>query len=120
MKREDLQTELNLIKATNIKIEKEKSQLGLQISRKIHELDMLEKDKFDAIQEKEAAKSAVSALTREVEWLRRQTDNEKSDIMKLVRDRDVIKRTLHQVTETNIKNRNEIIQKDQTIATTLD
>lgn len=40
--------------------------------------------------------------------------------MKLVRDRDVIKRTLHQVTETNIKNRNEIIQKDQTIATTLD
>lgn len=81
---------------------------------------MLEQEKFDAVQEKEAAKSAVSALTREVEWLRRQTDNEKSDIMKLVRDRDVIKRTLHQVTETNIKNRNEIIQKDQTIATTLD
>lgn len=120
MKREDIQTELNLIKATNIKIEKEKNQLGLQISRKDQQLVMLEQEKFDAVQDKEAAKSAVSALTREVEWLRRQTDNEKSDIMKLVRDRDVIKRTLHQVTETNIKNRNEIIQKDQTIATTLD
>ena len=60
------------------------------------------------------------ALTREVEWLRKQTDVEKSDIMKLVRDRDIIKRTLHSVTETNLKNRNEIIQKEQTIQTTLE
>jgi hypothetical protein len=76
--------------------------------------------KTAAEEEKDAAKNAVTALTREVEWLRKQTEVEKTDIMKLVRDRDMIKRTLSQVQETNIKNRNDIVQKEQTIATTLE
>ena len=77
-------------------------------------------ERFEAISEKETAKAAVSALTREVEWLRKQTDVEKSDLMKLVRDRDMMKKTLHQVSDTNIKNRNEIIQKEQTITNLMD
>jgi chromosome segregation ATPase len=80
----------------------------------------MERIKNEALMEKDAAKNAVSALTREVEWLRKQTDVEKADIMKLVRDRDIIKRTLGQVAETNSKNRSEIIQKEQTIQTTLE
>ena len=61
-----------------------------------------------ALWEKNAAKNAVSALTREIEWLRKQTDVEKADIMKLVRDRDMMKKSLQKVEDTNNKNRNDI------------
>lgn len=118
--KEELDTQLNLEKSKNRQLEKEYHLL----ERTKNQLDQknanLEQVAFEAEQEKDAAKSAVVALTREVEWLRKQTDVEKSDIMKLVRDRDIIKRTLHSVTETNLKNRNEIIQKEQTIQTTLE
>lgn len=40
--------------------------------------------------------------------------------MKLVRDRDMMKKTLQQVSDTNIKNRNDIIQKEQTITNLMD
>lgn len=52
----------------------------------------MDRDKHEAITEKDAAKNAVSALTREVEWLRKQTDVEKADIMGLVQYKDKMKR----------------------------
>jgi len=35
--------------------------------------------------------------------------------MKLVRDRDMMKKSLQKVEDTNNKNRNDILQKEQTI-----
>ena len=75
----------------------------------------LERERHEAIADKDAAKNAVSALTREVEWLRKQTDVEKADIMGLVQYKDKMKRQLQTVEATNNKNRNEIVQKNQAI-----
>jgi len=57
----------------------------------------------------------VSALTREIEWLRKQTESEEANIMSLVRDRNMMKKSLDNVEETNNKNRDELKNKDQTI-----
>lgn len=60
--------------------------------------------------EKTVAKNAVSALTREIEWLRKETEHEQTNIMNLVRDRDMAKKGLSMVEEQNIKNRDEMLQ----------
>jgi hypothetical protein len=44
--------------------------------------------KLNAVNEKTVAKNAVSALTREIEYLRKQTETEQSKIIGLVRDRE--------------------------------
>jgi hypothetical protein len=46
---------------------------------------------LNAVNEKTVAKNAVSALTREIEWLRKQTEQEQSNIFSLVRDREMMK-----------------------------
>jgi chromosome segregation ATPase len=117
---DELETQITLLTQSEHRLKGAIDKIGREKEAKEREIKIQEDRRQEAEEEKDAAKSAVTALTREVEWLRKQTDLEKSDIMKLVRDRDMIKRTLAAVSDTNQKNRNEIIQKEQTIATTLE
>ena len=48
--------------------------------------------KNEAEQEKSITKAGVNALTREIEHLRKQTDNEKTSILNLIRDRDMMQK----------------------------
>lgn len=116
----ELETQIVQFKQNEFKFRGEIDRMKREYDSQIRQYKILDERKTEAEAEKEAAKSAVTALTREVEWLNKQTAVEKSDIMNLVRDRDTIQRTLKAVSDTNIKNRNEIIQKEQTIATTLE
>ena len=116
----ELETQLVLFKQNAFKLQGEIDKLHRENESVNRTAKLLDEKRVEAEAEKDAAKNAVIALTREVEWLRKQTDVEKSDIMKLVRDRDMIKRTLTAVSETNAKNRSDILQKEQTIATTLE
>jgi len=61
------------------------------------------------------AKNAVSALTREIEWLRKQTEQEQSNIFSLVRDREMMKNSLKLVDEVNTKNKEDLKQAENVI-----
>lgn len=54
------------------------------------------------------AKNAVSALTREIEWLQKQTVVELSSIDGLVRDRDKMIKDIESVEQENNANKMEI------------
>ena len=73
--------------------------------------------KAAAVAEKAAAMNAVQALTREIEWLRKQTEIEQQGLMKLVRDRDMLKKNLAKIAEANDENKSQLLQKDQLLGT---
>jgi seryl-tRNA synthetase len=65
--------------------------------------------KNEAIQEKMVAKNAVSALTREIEWLQRQTVAELGNIDGLIRDRDKMLKDIELVETENQNNKQKIM-----------
>ena len=71
-------------------------------------VDQLTFDKNEAVNEKNVAKNAVSALTREIEWLQKQTMAELQNIDGLVRDRDKMIKDIEKVEGENLSNKMEI------------
>ena len=67
------------------------------------------REKMEAIDEKNITKSGVNALTREIEYLRKQVDNEKNNIINLIRDRDMMKKSILKAEDDNLKNKEELI-----------
>jgi len=93
----------------NKKLERDNKQLELDKKR-------LTEAKLQAINEKQVAKNAVSALTREIEWLRKQTEVEQQNIVSLVRDRDMMKKSIKNSEDLNSKNQDELKHRQNTIA----
>ena len=77
----------------------------------------LESGRDQALNEKMIATNAVSALTREIEWINKQTDKEQQNIHNLIRERDMMKKNLGKVEETNTKNKDELNRKQTYIST---
>jgi len=77
----------------------------------------LESQREQALNEKMIATNAVSALTREIEWINKQTDKEQQNIHNLIRERDMMKKNLGKVEETNTKNKDELNRKQTYIST---
>ena len=90
------------------KANRENTQLELDKKR-------LTDSKAAALAEKTASMNAVNALTREIEWLRKQTEVEQQGIMKLIRDRNMLKKNLTKIEDTNNENKSLMQQKDQLI-----
>lgn len=73
--------------------------------------------KQDAENQKNLTKNGVSALTREIEYLRKQADNEKTDILNLIRDRDMMGKYIKKAEDINEKNRQEIMRLNGKVET---
>ena len=69
------------------------------------------REKMEALNEKNITKAGVNALTREIEYLRKQTESEKSNIIGLIRDRDMMKKSILKAEEDNQKNKEELINQ---------
>lgn len=52
------------------------------------------KEKMEALNDKNLTKSGVNALTREIEYLRKQVETEKGNIVALIRDKDMMKKKI--------------------------
>lgn len=63
------------------------------------------------------ATNAVSALTREIEWINKETQKEQQNIHNLIRERDMMKKNLAKVEETNTKNKDDLVRKQNFITT---
>ena len=111
-KNNDMDNEINRLLSTNKLLEKDSKKLDRH--NKALDLDKrrLAEDKLNAINEKTVARNAVSALTREIEWLNKATENELQSIIGLVRDRDKMKKDLQKVEKENSETKQELKQKE--------
>ena len=65
-------------------------------------------EKNDALGEKEQAKGYMNNLFRDFNWLKKKTDEEQAGIMKLERDRNMLKTSLIKMEKHNEENRNNL------------
>ena len=91
--------------------------LKLNNTKLTNERDMKERQKQDADSQKNITKNGVAALTREIEYLRKQADNEKTDILNLIRDRDMMGKYIKKAEDINEKNRQEIMRLNGKVET---
>ena len=75
-----------------------------------------EKAKLDAISEKDLAKNIMNSILRDFEWLKKKTDEEQANIMKLERDRNMLKTNLTKIETVNSENKSELQRKVQIIS----
>ena len=69
-------------------------------------------EKNDSIAEKEQAKGYMNNLFRDFNWLKKKTDDEQANIMKLERDRNMLKTALVKMEKSNEENRNSLLRKE--------
>jgi chromosome segregation ATPase len=84
------------------------------LDSKNNQLDAMREQAFS---DKMVATNAVSALTREIEWINKETQKEQQNIHNLIRERDMMKKNLAKVEETNTKNKDDLVRKQNFITT---
>ena len=92
-------------------IEKENKSLKRDNTSLLNEKDRMHREKMEALGEKNITKAGVNALTREIEYLRKQVESEKANIISLIRDRDMMKKNISKADEDNLKNREEVLRQ---------
>lgn len=75
----------------------------------------LNNEKREAEESKRITINSVNALTREIEHLRKQTEQEKSNILGLIRDRDMMQKYLKKAENENANAKKQITAKDNEI-----
>ena len=73
------------------------------------------KEKMEALNDKNLTTSGVNALTREIEYLRKQVEQEKANILALIRDKDMMKKKIIQAEDDNTKNKDNMIKQQNEI-----
>jgi chromosome segregation ATPase len=89
-------------------VEKKNKEVALINTQLANEKDRMARDKLEAVNEKNLTKSGVSALTREIEYLRKQVDAEKANIVNLITHKDMMKKSIQIAEESNNKTKEEL------------
>ena len=90
-------------------VEKKNKEVALINTQLANEKDRMARDKLEAVNEKNLTKSGVSALTREIEYLRKQVDAEKANIVNLITQKDMMKKSIQKAEESNNQTKEELI-----------
>jgi len=107
--------ELNEIKNKLRFLEKENKGYKRDNNQLQHDREKFAREKNEATNDKNITKAGVNALTREIEYLRKQTEMEKNNIISLIKDRDKMQTNISKAEETNQSNKDEIIAKKNEI-----
>lgn len=100
------------------RIEKENKR-GKRLNKEVEaENKRLVDAKFQAIQEKTVATNSVSALTREIEWLRKTADEDRSKLEGLENKKEKFKQSLDLIAK-KIQDMEEVSKTDKTTIGTL-
>jgi len=106
------QKNLDLLNLKMNEYERQKRKLDRTAVQLENDKSRLQTEKLDAIQEKENAKSYMNNLFRDFNWLKKKTDEEQANIMKLERDRNMLKTALIKMEKNNEENRNNLMRKE--------
>jgi hypothetical protein len=98
-----LEEELRELLNENKRLEKHNKEVMLLNTQVTNEKDRLSREKMEAVEEKNLTKSGVSALTREIEFLRSQVEKEKQNIVSLKHDRDKMSVSIKWAETENVK-----------------
>jgi septal ring factor EnvC (AmiA/AmiB activator) len=110
------EVEIGEMRAKLREYEKKNKDLNRMNNGLTNDKDRVTREKKEAEHEKSITKAGVNALTREIEYLRKQTDNEKTNILNLIRDRDMMSKYIRKAEEENAKNKDELTKKQNEIA----
>lgn len=108
--------EIDEFKATVREMEKSINKLSRQGKALQNDKDRVTREKKEAEYEKNITKNGVNALTREIEHLRRDTEQDKKKIIDLIRFRDMMQKSIKKAEDENYKNKDEISNKQNEIA----
>jgi Rad3-related DNA helicase len=89
-------------------LEKENKNLIRENNALLNDKDRMAREKMEALNEKNITKAGVNALTREIEYLRKQVESEKGNIIGLIRDRDMMKKSIMKAEDENSKQRDDL------------
>jgi len=92
-------------------VEKRNKEISLLNTQLANEKDRLAREKLEAVNEKNLTKAGVSALTREIEYLRKQVDAEKANIVALITQKDMMKKSIQKAEETNNDTKEELMRQ---------
>jgi len=84
--------------------DKKMSKVQKECGRLEYDKSRLNSEKLEAISEKENAKGYMNNLFRDFNWLKKKTDDEQAGIMKLERDRNMLKTSLVKMEKNNEEN----------------
>jgi chromosome segregation ATPase len=97
-------------------LEKDNKGLRRENTGLLNDKDRMAREKMEALNDKNLTKSGVNALTREIEYLRKQVEAEKANIFSLIRDKDVMKNKISQAEEDNQKNKDNLNKQQNEIS----
>ena len=96
-------------------LEKKNKELSRTNNQLLNDKDRVTREKREAETEKNITKNGVNALTREIEYLRRDTEQDKKRIIDLIRFRDMMSKAIKKAEQENVKNKEEITKKNNDI-----
>ena len=114
-KRIQLDVDIGELKAEAREIKKENKTLSRLNNGLQNDKDRITRLKKEAEYEKNLTVAGVNALTREIEHLRKDTDQDKKKIIDLIRFRDMMSKSIKKAEDENYRNKDEIQKKNTEI-----
>lgn len=96
-------------------LEKENKAFKRENNGLLNDKDRIAREKMEAVHEKNLTKGGVNALTREIEYLRKQVEMENGNIMSLVSDKNMMAKKIIKAEEDNVKNKDNMIKQQNEI-----
>ena len=93
-------------------MDKKMAKVEKNCTRLEYDKKRVQTEKQEAIAEKESAKGYMNNLFRDFNWLKKKTDDEQAGIMKLERDRNMLKNSLMKMEKNNEENKQALARKD--------
>ena len=113
--REALGVEIGELKAEARENRKKNQTLSIRNNQLQTERDRITSLRKEAEYEKNLTVAGVDALTREIEHLRKDTDQDKKKIIDLIRFRDMMSKSIKKAEGENYRNKDEIQKKNTEI-----
>ena len=116
IKIDNLEVEIGEFRNKNRELEKMNKVYNRVNNGLVTDKERITNEKKEAEYEKNLTKNGVNALTREIEHLRRDTEQDKKKIIDLIRFRDMMSKSIKKAEDENMKNKDEISSKVNEIA----
>jgi chromosome segregation ATPase len=111
----DLDTENAECKNKIRQLEKDNAMFNRKNNTLLNEKDRLAKEKLEVQNEKNITRAGVNALTREIEYLRKQSEMGEIKVANLIKDKDKMTENIQKVEKDNEDNKTKLSEANTAI-----